>query len=123
MHGYDPVAYFVEGEPTKGLEAYEITWRGATWRFASASNRDLFIKHAEKYAPQYGGYCALGMSANIIDDGSPTAWAIVDDKLYLNYNQFYHLIWKLAPRSRITLAERHWPTLDESYKQDNDQNR
>jgi YHS domain-containing protein len=56
--GYDPVAYFTEGKPVAGKSAITHNWKGATWRFSSEKNRDLFKTSPEKYAPQYGGYCA-----------------------------------------------------------------
>ncbi|MGF1528003.1 MAG: hypothetical protein ACFCBW_14600, partial [Candidatus Competibacterales bacterium] len=40
--GYDPVAYFRNNRPVEGRGAFEVTWNGATWRFASAENRDRF---------------------------------------------------------------------------------
>ena len=56
LKGYDPVAYFVKGQPVKGKKKFEIEWNGAKWRFADAEHRDLFKSDPEKYAPQYGGY-------------------------------------------------------------------
>ncbi len=58
IHGYDTVAYFTEGEPTKGSANFEHSWQDARWQFASATNRDLFTANPDRYAPQYGGYCA-----------------------------------------------------------------
>ena len=62
IEGYDPVAYFEEGRPVEGDSDYAYEWMGATWYFASARNRDLFAADPEKYAPQYGGYCAQSHS-------------------------------------------------------------
>jgi YHS domain-containing protein len=56
IKGYDPVAYFTRGEPTKGSEEFEYEWNGAKWRFATAEHLDIFKADPEKYAPQYGGY-------------------------------------------------------------------
>lgn len=110
IHGYDPVAYFTDGKPTLGRSAFEATWMGATWRFATAEHRERFVANPETYAPQYGGYCSLGISENIIANGSPLAWKIVEDKLYFNYNRFYHVLWTILP-NRIARADRHWPAL------------
>ena len=60
LKGYDPVAYFTEKKPVPGKP--EFTAR-ATYRFASAANRDAFAAAPGKYAPQYGGYCAFGMAS------------------------------------------------------------
>jgi hypothetical protein len=40
--GYDPVAYFKDGTPVAGKSDITWTWKGATWRFASAENREIF---------------------------------------------------------------------------------
>ncbi len=56
IKGYDPVAYFTLGKPTKGIPEFEHEWMGAKWRFASARHLELFKSDPEKYAPQYGGY-------------------------------------------------------------------
>ncbi|MGI9304663.1 MAG: YHS domain-containing (seleno)protein [Gammaproteobacteria bacterium] len=87
IEGYDPVAYFTEGRPMKGSEEFAHEWLGAEWHFANAEHRDLFAASPLKYAPQYGGHCADGVAygqatANI----DPTAWSIIEGKLYLNYD-------------------------------------
>src|SRR4029077_1390107 len=61
LKGYDAVAYFTTGEPTPGVDEYTHRWKGVTYRFASAENRDRFRADPERYVPQYGGYCAYGM--------------------------------------------------------------
>jgi hypothetical protein len=44
--------------PLKAPNKYEVKWKDAKWRFASAEHRDFFEANPEKYAPRYGGYCA-----------------------------------------------------------------
>ena len=56
IRGYDPVAYQTEGRALKGKKEFFYDWNDATWRFASAENRDLFAADPERYATQYGGY-------------------------------------------------------------------
>ena len=56
IRGYDSVAYHTEGRAVKGKKEFSYGWNDATWRFASAENRDLFAADPERYAPQYGGY-------------------------------------------------------------------
>ena len=74
VHGYDVVAYFTKGQPTKGSDEFQATYDGATYRFASAEHRDLFTADPAKYAPQYGGYCAFGTAMGRKFDGDPNAW-------------------------------------------------
>src|ERR1700747_94359 len=84
IKGYDPVSYFTTGKPMPGLAQFSTTYNGATYRFASAENRNRFLAAPEKFLPQYGGYCAYAISLNKIADIDPDEWAIVNDKLYLN---------------------------------------
>jgi YHS domain-containing protein len=56
IKGYDVVAYFTLGKPTKGDRQFTYEWKGATWRFANARHLEAFQAEPEKYAPQYGGY-------------------------------------------------------------------
>ena len=62
IKGYDPVAYFTIGAPTKGFKTITAEYNGATWQFSSEENKKLFIAHPEKYALQYGGYCAYALA-------------------------------------------------------------
>ena len=108
IKGYDPVAYFTAGKPTPGMDAYTLRWKGVTYRFASAENRERFKAAPEQYAPQYGGYCAYAMSINRIADIDPARWTIVDGKLYLNNNLLSQTLWSVSTRGKIVSADQHW---------------
>jgi YHS domain-containing protein len=71
VSGYDPVAYFTDGKPVEGKKEFSTRWMNVEWRFASAQNRDLFVVNPEKYAPQYGGYCAWAVSQNKTASADP----------------------------------------------------
>lgn len=87
IKGYDPVAYFTQNQAIEGSEKYSYHWLGATWYFSSAGNRDLFKGDPSKYAPQYGGYCADGVSfGTVTTNVDPKAWRIIDGKLYISYD-------------------------------------
>jgi YHS domain-containing protein len=62
LKGYDPVAYFQDDKPVAGSAQYTATYQGSRFQFASAANRDRFVAQPERYAPQYGGFCAFGMA-------------------------------------------------------------
>ena len=109
--GYDPVAYFTEGKPVEGSGDYTAKWKGADWRFASAANRDMFVAAPEKYAPQYGGYCAYAVAQNSTAKIDPTAWAIVNGKLYLNYSPDIQKTWIANRDAFIVAAYKNWPSV------------
>lgn len=109
ISGYDPVAYFTQGKPVKGLSEYALAYRGATWKFSSAENRSQFKRTPEKYAPQYGGYCAYAVSRGYTASTDPEAWTIVDGKLYLNYSLGVRDKWGQEQVENIRKADGHWP--------------
>jgi YHS domain-containing protein len=111
LKGYDAVAYFTEGKAVKGRADFQHEWMGAKWHFSSAANRDLFAKSPEKYAPQFGGYCAWAVSNNYVYDADPTLWKIVDGKLYVNYNRLAQWQWSRDMANRIKKGHENWPGL------------
>ena len=111
VKGYDTVAYFTDGKPVKGSKKFTHAWKGAEWRFASAEHRDLFAADPEKYAPQYGGYCAWAVSQGSTAGIDPKAWKIVDGKLYLNYSSKIQKKWEADIPGHIDAADGHWPKL------------
>ena len=113
IKGTDPVAYFTLGEPVKGIKDFEAEWNGAKWRFATAGHRDLFKADPEKYAPQYGGYCAWAVSQGYTAGIDPEAWKIVDGKLYLNYSLEVQVNWEADIPGFIRLADENYPRIIE----------
>jgi YHS domain-containing protein len=112
IEGHDTVAYFTDGQATKGSEEFAYDWLGATWYFATAEHRDLFAGQPVQYAPQYGGHCAMGTAfgestANI----DPEAWAIVDGKLYLQYSKGAREAWEQDRADRIAAGDQKWPEI------------
>ncbi len=110
LDGFDTVAYFTDGAPKEGDPRYTHEWNGATWRFASERNLDLFKAAPERYAPQYGGYCAFAMSGGAFSPGDAHRWRIEDGKLYLNANLFAQTLWENNIPRRVLDADGHWPT-------------
>jgi hypothetical protein len=109
IDGYDPVAFFTLGQPKKAKGEITYDWKSATWRFESNENRDLFIANPEKYAPQYGGYCAWGMREGYKAETRPkNAWTFHDGKLYLNYNKAVTDGWLPEKEKNIEIANNNW---------------
>ena len=111
IRGYDTVAYFTESKPVKGSDQFTTEWEGATWKFSSQENLDLFTADPDKYAPQYGGYCAYGVAQDSLVKIEPDLWTIVDGKLYLNYNKNLNAKWKKDIPGFIKTADEKFETL------------
>lgn len=111
IKGFDPVAYFTVGKPTKGSAEHSVEYKGATWHFASADNKAAFEADPAKYEPAYGGYCAYGVAQGYLVKIEGNAWAIRDGRLYLNYDQGVQKTWAKAPENYINTANAKWTNL------------
>ena len=114
VQGYDVMAYWNKGEPEKGNPEISFEYDGASWHFVSVENRDKFAAEPEKYAPQYGGYCAYAAAKGSVVSIDVNAWSIHDDKLYLNYNRAVSAIWSLDKAGYIVKADANWPKILEN---------
>jgi YHS domain-containing protein len=113
LSGYDSVAYFTPGHPEKGSEAFWFAFDDAVYYFRTAKHRALFAADPERYAPQYAGYCAAGLSKGYKEEPDPEAWAIVNGKLYLVALKERIKQFKQDPDSFIDKADANWPKLRE----------
>ncbi len=106
--GYDTVAYFTEGRPVKGDAGINYAWRDANWQFATQKHRDMFTADPEQYVPEFGGFCAAAMTYGAIAKADPERWAIVDGKLYLNYDAYAYEVFHENLAENIVKAEEKW---------------
>ena len=83
LKGYDPVAYFTLSAPTPGVSEYEYVWDGLRYRFANAQHREMFKANPDRYAPQFGGSCAMNMANGTRRESDPTIWVISNGHLYV----------------------------------------
>jgi YHS domain-containing protein len=114
IKGYDPVAYFTDGKAVEGDERYSYRWLGAVWHFSSAAHRDLFLGDPSKYAPQYGGYCADGVSfGTVTTNVDPRAWRIIDDKLYISYDPGAAEGMQKIP-TKVGDSQKNWPDVQQT---------
>ncbi|MBH9576264.1 YHS domain-containing (seleno)protein [Inhella proteolytica] len=111
VSGYDVVAYQTVGAPTQGNASFMAKHEGATYLFSSAANRDLFTANPAKYVPAFGGFCAMGVALEKKLDGDPTAWRVVDGKLYLNVNKDVQKKWLEDVPGNIKNAQMTWPSI------------
>jgi hypothetical protein len=111
IKGYDTVAYFLESRPVKGLEKFSHTWKDATWLFASQENLDKFKADPDRWAPQYGGYCAYGVANGYLVKIEPEEFTVVDGKLYLNYDSGVTKKWKKDIAGYVATANGKFPKL------------
>ena len=111
IDGYDTVAYHTAGTAVKGLSKFSYRWRGATWNFISARNRNLFLTEPGRYAPQFGGYCSYATSKGYTSKIDPAAFSVVDGRLYLAFSKKIRSLWLKKQDRYIDDALDEWPKL------------
>lgn len=109
ISGYDPVAYFSEMKPVRGSPEFHAEYQGSTFYFSTAANRDTFAANPDKFAPQYGGYCAFGLAKGYKAVTDPAAFTVVENKLYLNYSEAVRSRWKSNIPGYVRTADANWP--------------
>ncbi|MEN9669818.1 MAG: hypothetical protein RL018_95 [Pseudomonadota bacterium] len=109
--GYDPVAYFTKGEPTRGNAQFKTNLPDRTYYFASAENQALFATNPAKYEPQYGGFCASGAAFAIKLGSDPTAWQIYNGRLFIFGDVLGQTAWQLDPAWNVGHADKLWPSI------------
>ncbi|MRI34791.1 hypothetical protein EOPP23_17560 [Endozoicomonas sp. OPT23] len=113
LEGYDSVAYFRQGRAVMGAKQHSTHWKNADWYFSSAENLKRFQADPEKYAPQYGGYCAYAMSYGLVVNSDPEAFHIDNGRLYLNYSKSVRAKWLKNHKQYIFEADANWQAIEE----------
>jgi YHS domain-containing protein len=111
LKGYDPVAYFTLSTPTPGVPRYEYVYDGVRYRFANARHLELFKANPDKYAPQFGGSCAMNMSNGVRRESDPSIWVISNGNLYVFAGAGGAERFRQNPNEAAARAAANWKTL------------
>lgn len=123
LRGYDTVNYFTDGKPQLGTSQYAVFHNGAIYWFASEGHKKMFKANPDRYLPQYGGFCAFGVTQATKFDGDPLLWNIHRGKLYVNVTPALQQRWLgkgLANAignsldQNIAAADKIWPTISKA---------
>lgn len=111
IQGYDPVAFFTDNKPVKGDPKILVKQDGAVYFFASKEHKDLFKADPAKYEPEFGGYCAYGVSRNKLVEIDVDAFQIVDGKLLLQYSKGVRDNFNEDKAGNLARAKANWTGL------------
>ena len=117
IEGFDPVAYFVQGRPMRGLEDFEARESGTVWRFHNEGNRASFVAHPEIYGPQFGGYDPTDVARGVTFAGNPRFWVISGERLYLFGLEAHRDAFAANPDRFLNQAHARWPALQQNLAQ------
>jgi YHS domain-containing protein len=113
LRGYDPVAYFTDGEAREGSSDHVAVVDGAAYFFASAEHKETFEVDPDRYLPAYGGFCAYAVARGKKYDSDPKAFKIVEGRLFLNFNRRVQKKWEKDVAGFIQAAEEQWPQIED----------
>ena len=113
INGYDPVAYFTDAKAVKGNPAISSSTDGVIYYFDSPEHKASFDANPAKYEPQFGGYCAYGLSRNSLVEIDPTAFQIVNGRLLLQYSKGILEKFNKDAVANLQKADQNWPLLVE----------
>lgn len=108
LDGHDVVAYFTQGHHALGQPRWRSLYQGVSFHFASAEHKALFDAAPQRYLPQFGGFCANGISYAIPWGGDADTWRIVDGKLYIFGGAASRDAFELDTPGNIRLADQYW---------------
>jgi len=108
LFGADVVGYFTENRYIQGSPEYRSDYEGVAFHFASAENKALFDANPTAYLPQYGGYCANGISFAIPWGGNAEDFIIHDGKLYIFGGELSKQAFLLDRDGNLALADKYW---------------
>lgn len=109
LRGYDVIAFYTDSNAVKGSSSFMYKWKNVQWWFASQPHLELFKANPLQYAPQYGGWCAYGLSKGYKAPTVADTWHLQDGKLYFNYNQKVKFVWQKDKQNYIDSANLKWP--------------
>jgi YHS domain-containing protein len=109
LRGYDPVAFFTQSRPLKGLAQFESTYNGARYLFVSAEDKALFDANPAKYEPQFGRFCAYGASKGRTAPIKIEAWQIVNGRLLMQYDLGVKKEFNKDQQGNLQKADKNWP--------------
>jgi|SRR3974390_338667 len=113
IQGYDPVAFFTQNKPMKGDARYQSTYKGAKYYFASGEDKAMFDDKPAKYAPQFGGFCAYGVSQGHTAPVKIEAFQIVNGRLLMQYDLDVKNDFNKDQSGNLAKADQNWPVIVE----------
>jgi YHS domain-containing protein len=113
LRGYDVVAMHTMPDKTlKGDKKFESAFQGAKYWFVSAENKALFDGDPAKYAPLYGGFCAVAVTEGNLRPVQVWTHEITIGHLVVNHNAKAKGLWDKKPKKKFRKAEKRWPTVN-----------
>lgn len=111
LDAYDTVAFFTKRKALKGYSKFQVKYKGALFYFASEKNKKIFQTNPEKYAPQFGAWCAYAVSLGHVSPISVEFFKIQKGRLLFQHNQKASDLYGKEAKKNLAKAKQNWPDL------------
>jgi len=114
-----PLSYFGENGPHKGDPNVLAEYKGAEYSVTNEDVKATFLADPEKYLPQFGGFCATGLSHGKLSAVEWSNFKVSEDgKLFLFMKAPVDAkqIWEQDEASAAENADKSWETLKIPYE-------
>ncbi len=109
LSSYDAISYFAPApDPISGVKELSFDYKGSKFYFVTPAHLRQFASDPAKYAPQYDGFDAYGVSQGHKVGAHPRVFAIVDGKLYMFSDLESRKNWKKDIAGNIARASEQW---------------
>jgi YHS domain-containing protein len=109
LDSYDAISYFAPApDPIPGVKELSYEYKGSKFYFITSGHLQAFAGAPERYAPQYDGFDAYGVSQGRKVGAHPRVFAIVDGKLYMFSDLESRKNWKKDVSGNIARAAEQW---------------
>jgi YHS domain-containing protein len=109
LNSYDPLSYFAAiPDPIPGVKDLSFDYKGSKFYFVTNSHLHTFAGDPEHYAPQFGGFDALGVSQGRKVGAHPRVFAVVDGRLYMFSDVESRKNWKKDVQGNVARASEQW---------------
>lgn len=109
LNSYDALSYFTPApDPIPGKKELGFDYKGSKFYFITNTHLLAFAADPERYAPQFGGFDAFGVSQGRKVGAHPRVFALVDGKLYMFSDVESRKNWKKDVSGNVARASEQW---------------
>jgi YHS domain-containing protein len=107
--GYCPVSYFGEAPAHAGSADAPSEYEGATYLFSNADVVKMFVEGPPtKFLPQYGAFCSMAMSMNVLKTVDKDVYTVSEGLLYLFGNVEAKTAFDADKANLVGVANSNW---------------
>ena len=108
LDGYCPVSYQQRNQALRGKPGITLVHGSRLYRFTNLATKKAFAENAERYLPQYDGFCAEGVSRSKRYPADLTQFVLREGKTYLFFDEEAKAKFIAGPEEMVRKADASW---------------